>query len=148
MKILQNPCFYIQPKSLLKSIPFIQVGRRQHFYHIKRFLNQKSIAHNSATYPRRLFTSSLFPRTSSDSREPSSQPSSSQPSSEILEPPKRPSYQLTFTCKPCDHRSSHEISKHGYHAGTVLITCPQCKNRHVISDHLRVGKIFTVTSYY
>ena len=50
----------------------------------------------------------------------------------------QPTYQLTFTCKPCKERSSHEISKQGYHNGTVLITCPQCKNRHVITDHLKV----------
>lgn len=53
-------------------------------------------------------------------------------------PTKRPTYQLVFTCKPCGFRSGHTISKHGYHAGTVLITCPECKNRHVISDHLKV----------
>lgn len=53
-------------------------------------------------------------------------------------PPKAPSYDLTFTCKPCSHRSTHRISKQGYHHGTVLITCPDCKNRHVITDHLRV----------
>lgn len=47
-----------------------------------------------------------------------------------------PSYQLTFTCKPCSTRSSHKISKQGYHKGSVLITCPECRNRHVISDHL------------
>lgn len=51
---------------------------------------------------------------------------------------KEPTYQLTFTCKPCKHRSSHEMSRQGYHHGTVLITCPDCKNRHVISDHLKV----------
>jgi len=51
---------------------------------------------------------------------------------------KEPTYQLTFTCKPCKHRSSHEMSRQGYHHGTVLITCPECKNRHVISDHLNV----------
>lgn len=49
-----------------------------------------------------------------------------------------PAYQITFTCKPCGHRSSHRISKHGYHDGTVLIRCPSCKNRHVISDHLNI----------
>ena len=51
---------------------------------------------------------------------------------------KEPTYQLTFTCKPCMHRSSHEITKLGYHHGAVLITCPECKNKHVISDHLKV----------
>lgn len=51
---------------------------------------------------------------------------------------KIPSYQLTFTCKPCLTRSSHEFSKRAYHKGSVLITCPGCKNKHVISDHLKV----------
>ncbi|KAI9803790.1 MAG: hypothetical protein M1825_001670 [Sarcosagium campestre] len=52
--------------------------------------------------------------------------------------PPRPTYQLTFTCKPCKTRSVHDVSKQGYHKGTVLITCPECKNRHVISDHLKI----------
>ncbi|KFA50828.1 hypothetical protein S40293_05831 [Stachybotrys chartarum IBT 40293] len=47
-------------------------------------------------------------------------------------------YQLSFTCIPCDHRSHHNISKQGYHRGSVLITCPNCRNRHVISDHLGI----------
>ena len=50
----------------------------------------------------------------------------------------RPAYQLTFTCKPCGARSSHRVTKQGYHKGTVLITCPDCKARHVITDHLKV----------
>ncbi|EKG17804.1 Signal recognition particle SRP14 subunit [Macrophomina phaseolina MS6] len=45
---------------------------------------------------------------------------------------------MTFTCKVCTTRSSHKISKHGYHHGTVLISCPGCKNRHLISDHLKI----------
>lgn len=49
-----------------------------------------------------------------------------------------PQYQMTFTCKVCTTRSSHKISKQGYHHGTVLISCPGCKNRHLIADHLRV----------
>ena len=61
------------------------------------------------------------------------------------EPIKRPSYQLTFTCKPCLERSTHDISKQGYHNGTVLITCPKCKNKHVISDHLKVWLLPTRT---
>lgn len=50
-----------------------------------------------------------------------------------------PSYELTFTCNVCKTRSSHRLSKQGYHHGTVLISCPDCKNRHLISDHLKVG---------
>jgi protein import protein ZIM17 len=49
-----------------------------------------------------------------------------------------PSYELTFTCNVCKTRSSHRLSKQGYHKGTVLISCPDCKNRHLISDHLKV----------
>ncbi|KAL9021451.1 MAG: hypothetical protein Q9185_001348 [Variospora sp. 1 TL-2023] len=49
-----------------------------------------------------------------------------------------PQYQLTFTCKPCAHRSTHTISKHGYEKGTVLVACPECKNRHLVSDHLKI----------
>ena len=47
-------------------------------------------------------------------------------------------YQLSFTCVPCGHRSHHNVSKHGYHSGSTLITCPSCRNRHVISDHLNI----------
>jgi len=53
---------------------------------------------------------------------------------------KQPSYELTFTCKPCGHRSSHTVTKQAYHYGTTLIRCPGCKDRHVISDHLQVGE--------
>ncbi|KAL1960082.1 hypothetical protein VTO42DRAFT_254 [Malbranchea cinnamomea] len=49
-----------------------------------------------------------------------------------------PAYLIYFTCKPCGHRSAHRITKHGYHKGTVLIACPNCRNRHVISDHLKI----------
>jgi protein import protein ZIM17 len=51
-----------------------------------------------------------------------------------------PTYELTITCKPCSTRSSHRISKQGYHHGTILVTCPECKNRHLVSDHLKVRR--------
>ncbi|KAF5017883.1 hypothetical protein F66182_10158 [Fusarium sp. NRRL 66182] len=49
-----------------------------------------------------------------------------------------PAYRIVFTCRPCGERSDHQMSKHGYHKGTVLITCPSCSARHVISDHLGI----------
>ncbi|EON63773.1 hypothetical protein W97_03001 [Coniosporium apollinis CBS 100218] len=45
---------------------------------------------------------------------------------------------MTFTCARCKTRSTHRVSKQGYYHGTVLITCPGCKNRHLISDHLKI----------
>lgn len=49
-----------------------------------------------------------------------------------------PAYKIVFTCKPCGHRSAHRMSKQGYHRGTVVIKCPSCANRHVMSDHLKI----------
>ncbi|KAM5355897.1 hypothetical protein ACJ41O_002543 [Fusarium nematophilum] len=61
------------------------------------------------------------------------------PQSEGERPEIKPSYyQLSFTCVPCGHRSHHNVSKQGYHYGSTLITCPSCRNRHVISDHLNI----------
>jgi protein import protein ZIM17 len=65
-------------------------------------------------------------------------PTSTAPPDSRLERDQVPSYELTFTCNVCKTRSSHRLSKQGYHHGTVLIQCPGCKNRHLISDHLKV----------
>jgi hypothetical protein len=67
---------------------------------------------------------------------PQAKPKSHAPSPPA--PKDQPAYDLTFTCKPCGTRSTHRISKQGYHHGSVLITCSECKNRHIISDHLKV----------
>lgn len=60
------------------------------------------------------------------------------PANATANTPKQPTYELTFTCVPCGSRSAHNVSKQGYHHGSVLITCPSCRNRHVISDHLNI----------
>ncbi|KAL7319047.1 hypothetical protein PS15m_002218 [Mucor circinelloides] len=43
---------------------------------------------------------------------------------------------IGFTCKVCNERSHHTMSKHSYTKGVVLIQCPGCKNRHLIADNL------------
>lgn len=53
----------------------------------------------------------------------------------------KPDMMIAFTCKKCDTRSSHVMSKQAYTSGTVLITCPGCKNRHLIADHLKVSNL-------
>lgn len=50
----------------------------------------------------------------------------------------KPMLMLAFTCKKCDVRSSHVVSKQAYTHGSVLVQCPGCKGRHLVSDHLKV----------
>ncbi|KAK4116551.1 zf-DNL-domain-containing protein [Canariomyces notabilis] len=94
-------------------------------------------------------TSTSIPSSSSSSSPPLSQPTTTpaqQPQQQQPNVLQQPHYELTFTCRPCGHRSRHRVSKQGYHQGSVLIACPSCRNRHVISDHLGIfgGDIKTV----
>ena len=50
----------------------------------------------------------------------------------------KPMLMIAFTCKKCNHRSSHTMSKQAYTNGTVLIQCPTCHARHLIADHLKI----------
>ncbi|KAI8631976.1 DNL zinc finger-domain-containing protein [Xylariaceae sp. FL1651] len=79
-----------------------------------------------------------IPRPPQPSSEDTSEASSSTSSETIPRKLLEPHYNLSFTCVPCGSRSHHQVSKQGYHKGSVLITCPDCRNRHVISDNLNI----------
>ena len=94
--------------------------------------------HNTSSFARSNFRPSFIRKAlTHQTRSSTTLPISTFPSGRPQED-LQPAYQLTFTCKPCGHRSSHRVTKQGYHNGTVLIQCPGCKNRHVIADHLKV----------
>ncbi|CAJ1403689.1 unnamed protein product [Effrenium voratum] len=41
---------------------------------------------------------------------------------------------ILFTCKVCETRNSHMISRLAYQQGIVIATCPGCGNRHLLAD--------------
>lgn len=57
-----------------------------------------------------------------------------EPEEQVLDP--KHQLLIGFTCKVCEVRSHHVMSKHAYTKGVVLIQCPDCKNRHLIADNL------------
>lgn len=117
--------------------PFSQQQKEQHQQHQHQ---RTTTTTTTAAVPSSSSPNTTSPRLDTDA--PRQTPQSGNNPRDIRQ---QPHYELTFTCRPCSTRSRHRVSKHGYHHGTVLIACPQCKNRHVISDHLRIFSDKAVT---
>jgi len=45
-------------------------------------------------------------------------------------------FQLSYTCKLCNTRNTHSITRLGYNHGVVIAVCKQCTNKHLIADNL------------
>lgn len=101
---------------------------------------RQTLSHPTTTPAQRTTIPRVFTRalSSTPTRRDKPTPRPQPASGPLSQPPKQPSYELTFTCVPCGTRSAHNVSKQGYHHGSVLIACPSCRNRHIISDHLKI----------
>ncbi|KAF9696385.1 hypothetical protein EKO04_005532 [Ascochyta lentis] len=112
----------------------------------KRFFHTPRTS--TVTRPSPILSRAQLPSTirfESSSATPPQKSTSTQAPESRLDREQVPSYELTFTCNVCKTRSSHRLSKQGYHKGTILIACPDCKNRHLISDHLKIFSDKSVT---
>ena len=63
------------------------------------------------------------------------------PSTEGKRPQQKPKamvdrFDMEFTCKLCETRNAHSISRRAYTKGTVIVTCPGCDATHLVADNL------------
>ncbi|KAL9187998.1 hypothetical protein ACHAXT_006376 [Thalassiosira profunda] len=47
-----------------------------------------------------------------------------------------PKFQLQYTCKKCDTRNSHSVTRIAYRKGVVIAQCKGCFTKHWIADNL------------
>ena len=49
-------------------------------------------------------------------------------------------FQISYTCKVCGHRNTHQVSRLAYRKGVVIAQCKGCFSRHWLADHLGWSK--------
>lgn len=45
-------------------------------------------------------------------------------------------FDLLYTCKKCNTRNTHKVSRLAYYEGVVIATCKGCDSQHLIADNL------------
>ena len=45
-------------------------------------------------------------------------------------------FQIQYTCKVCDTRNSHSVTRLAYRKGVVIAQCKGCYSRHLLADNL------------
>lgn len=45
-------------------------------------------------------------------------------------------FEMQYTCKLCETRNSHKVSRLAYRKGVVIAVCKGCKGKHLIADNL------------
>ena len=77
---------------------------------------------------------------STEGKRPQQKPKA-MPSTEGKRPQQKPKamvdrFDMEFTCKLCETRNAHSISRRAYTKGTVIVTCPGCDATHLVADNL------------
>lgn len=116
-----------------QSVPSLAVGLAHYYVRRSNNVGRLTQSHGFHSMSTPLYDTGNNPL--SKKPEASSLPQESKTASVKTETPQ---LMIAFTCKKCNTRSSHTMSKQAYTKGTVLIQCPGCKNRHLIADHLKI----------